>query len=460
MTAPRRIAVHGPASPAASCAASLALLVVASVVASVAAPPLRAQEPAAAARSAPSLAELHRLATERDARAQGITLQRAQSALRELTIRTERQRPVLAAEGLGQYQSDVPSLPIALPTGGTAPGPAHDSWDVRLNARQRLFDATVAPRLALERAQLAESESRLEVALFGVREAVTEAYFSALQLGAQAHELTLATTVLEEQLRGARERVAAGTALPSEADALEAEILRRRQAIAEVGSRRATALRILGDLTGVTLGPDDTLDLPALDAAVDAARARTDSLRARPEFAHFARARDALAAQERVVGARELPRVSAFGRVGYGRPGLNVLGDEFDAYWLAGVQVEWMPWTWGSARREREVLALQRRLVTTEEEAFADAVGRSALRDLGAIDHLQGLRAGDDAIIALRQRILDETAHRYREQVVPAAEYVARQTDLLLARLAAADHRMELARAQARLLTTLGLEAH
>ena len=34
----------------------------------------------------------------------------------------------------------------------------------------------------------------------------------------------------------------------------------------------------------------------------------------------------------------------------------KMLSDEFDAYWLAGLQVQWAPWTWGRTRREREVL--------------------------------------------------------------------------------------------------------
>jgi phage terminase Nu1 subunit (DNA packaging protein) len=43
---------------------------------------------------------------------------------------------------------------------------------------------------------------------------------------------------------------------------------------------------------------------------------------------------------------------------------------------------------------------------------------------------------------------------------VTAAEYVDRQTDVLEARIARARHRVERAQAQARFLTTIGLEVH
>lgn len=403
-----------------------------------------------------SLAELQRRAVESDPRARQAALLRSQSALREQSIRAER-LPALSIEGLAQYQSDVPSIPIALP-GVTPPSPAHDTYDARLAARQRLYDPALGARIGAERAQLAEAQARVRTPLHPLRQAVNDAYFAALLLQTQRGEIALAVTDLEAQLRVARERAAAGTALRGEANAVEAEVLRRRQVLAELDANRRAALDVLADLTGMPLDARDSLAPVALDEAVRAARARLPALGARPELEQFARTRDALAAQEAVVAARERPRVSAFARLGYGRPGLNVLSDAFDTYWLAGVQLEWTPLTWGTTRREREVLALQRELVETEEAAFRAQLARATVQDLATIDRLAGTLADDDRIIALRERILAEARARFAESVITSAEYVDRQTDLVNARLARALHRAELAQAQARLLTTLGLE--
>ncbi len=51
-----------------------------------------------------------------------------------------------------------------------------------------------------------------------------------------------------------------------------------------------------------------------------------------------------------------------------------------------------------------------------------------------------------------------ESAARFRESAITAAEYVDRQTDLLTARVTRGLHRVELAQARAAYLTTLGLE--
>jgi outer membrane protein TolC len=122
------------------------------------------------------------------------------------------------------------------------------------------------------------------------------------------------------------------------------------------------------------------------------------------------------------------------------------------------VQLQWSPWNWGARGRDQEVLALQRRIVSADEQAFVEQLQRAVTLESAAIERLETALALDDDILALRQRIVDETRARFEEAAVTSADYVNRQTELLSARIARALHRVELAEARARLLTTLGLE--
>jgi outer membrane protein TolC len=400
------------------------------------------------------LDDLQGAAASRDPRQRQFAYQRTASALRARSIAADR-LPGLTAEGMAQYQSDVTTIPIRLPN-ASVPTPPHDTYDGHVLAQERLVDPTIAPRLDAERATLAETEARLRTTVFGLRNEVNDAFFAAALAQSRAGEIATVIGDLEAQLRIAQSRVREGTALPSEAATIEAELLRRRQDQADLAASRRASLAILATLTGRALGDNDTLALPSLERAVAAGR---DSLpRARPEYAQFARARDLLAAQERVVTAQTRPRLSAFGRVGYGKPGLNFLNNKFDSYWLAGVQVQWAPWTWGSNEREREVLAIQREIVASDEEAFTETTRRAVERQLADIDRLEASLRTDDTIIALRARIERETRRRFEEAVVTSAEYVDRRNDLLGARLTRDTHEVELAQARARYLTTIGLE--
>ena len=403
------------------------------------------------------LGALHRNALEVDPRSRQADLLAAQTRLRLRSIGAER-LPTLSVESVAQYQSDVARIPLVLPGGVSLPSPPHDTYDARLVATQPLYDPGLGARRSVESAQLALAQSRVATSLYTVRQQVNDAFFAALRAQAQVGELEAAVTDLEAQLRVAASRVREGSALASEELAIRAELLQRRQLVAEWEVARLASLAVLSALTGVPADSASVLEAQELGDEVAQVRAAIGGVRARPEYEQFARSRALLERQERARSAQDRPRVSAFGRAGYGRPGLNPLDDKFDSYWLAGVQFQWNPWAWGTSRRDREVLALQREIVAADELAFTEQIRRGATQDLATIDRLESALATDDQIIVLRERIAEETRARVAEAAVTSAEYVDRQSNVLSARMTRAIHRVELAQARARLLTALGIE--
>ncbi len=417
--------------------------------------PLRAQQPAI---DTLSLDAAQTQAEAADPRGRQITLQSRQSELRLRSLAAT-WYPAFSVNGQGQYQSDVTRFGAALPPGIHIANQPHDTYDAHVNAQQSILDRSVAPRAALERAQLAESDAQVRAALFGLRQEVNDAFFTAASLQSRAAEVATAMLDLEARLRDARDRVRGGTALPSDTAILVATLLQRRQDSLQIAGDRRAALARLSDLVGRPVADGVRLDVPDLAPAVSRAAASVDEVRARPEYAQFSATRARLSTQEDVDAAQEKPKVSAFARWGYGRPGLNALNTSFETYWLAGVQVQWTPWTWGTVSRDREVLELQRDIVATNESAFSRQLRRAVENDLTTIARLDSTLAADDRIIALRELIEHETRVRFEEGVVTAADYSDRSTDLLSARLARAQHRVDLAQARAHFLTTLGLEA-
>lgn len=401
-----------------------------------------------------SLAALQDSAEAHHPRMRQMSLLARQSELRRRNIAGEL-LPAVAIESQAQYQSDVARVPLP-----GAPAPPHDTYDARVVVSQRLFDPSLAARRDLEGAQLAHSQAAVRSTLYAARPQVNDAFFGALRAQVQADELRASISAIDAQLAVAAARVREGAALPSEELALRAELLRRRQLLAEADIQRDAALEILASLTGITVDSSMRLALPELTEEWQRARAALagSPARSRPEYEQFDRSRDVLREQERARAAQDRPRASAFARGGYGQPGLNPLNDSFDSYWLAGLQVQWSPWNWGTTRRDREVLAAQRAIIATEEAAFTDQVLRAATLDRAAVERLEAAVRLDDEIIAAREQIATETRVRYGEGAVTSAEFVERQTQLLSARLTRALHRVELAQARARLLTTLGIE--
>jgi outer membrane protein TolC len=411
-----------------------------------------AQTPADSLR----LPALRAAATATDPRAAQMELLAAQSALRLRNINSDLM-PSLSVDGLAQYQSDVSRIGITVP-GINIPTPTKDTYDAKLSAQQRIYDPTISPRRAVERAQVAESQARVRTALYTLLDLVNSAFYTALRSQTQIAETETSLADLEAQLVVADARVKENSALPSESNILRAELLKRRQTVAEQQASRRTAIAVLSDLTGKSIDPNSPLAPPDLASETIEAKKAVASLRARPEYEQFARSREVLQQTERAQSAQDLPRLSAFGKVGYGRPGLNALSNTFDSYWLGGLQLRWTPWTWGTTARDRQITALQRQIVTTEERAFTAQLDRAIEQDVATIDRLESTLSEDDQIIALRENILSETRLRFAEAVITSADYVDRETDVLSARISRALHRVELSQARAHLLTTLGVE--
>jgi outer membrane protein TolC len=291
-----------------------------------------------------------------------------------------------------------------------------------------------------------------------LRQQVNDAFFAAAALQARAGALAATIEDLNARLREMTARVDEGTALGADAAAIEATLLQRQQDADDLQASRRAALDRLATLTGQPIVDADSLVLPDVAAAVVQARQSPATLRARPEYEQFARTRDRLVRQQELTAAQERPRLFTYGKVGYGKPGLNFAQSAFEAYAFGGVRLQWNAWTWGSGRREREALAIQQQIVAADEAAFARSLTTAIEGDQSAIDRLQRALAIDARILMLREQVDRATQIRLQEGVVTASDYLDRNAELLQARFARAGHEVELAQASAHLLTTLGLE--
>lgn len=406
--------------------------------------------PLAAQSDSLRLADLLAGLEKSDRRAAQLPMLREQSSLRTQSLDREL-LPSLSALATGQYVSDVPSI-------GGVPMVPYQQYDAYITVRQRLFDPSRGARRAVEDAQLDEAEARLRGLLWQQRQQVSDAFFTLIALDAERTTLSAGLAELETQRRLAATRLAAGASLASELALLDAELLRRRQTLDEIDANRSATRAVLGSLSGTSLGASSTLALPNVASRATEARLALDTLRARSEYAQFAGTRSVLAARATQLHRTDLPRLSAFARSGYGRPGINPLARDFQGYWIAGLQLEWTPQLWGATSRDAEVQQLQQRIVASEEAQFREQLLRSVQRDLAAMDRLERSLATDDEIVALHERVVAETRRRFAEGSVTAGELVDRETDLVTARTARELHRVRLAESRARFLITVGQE--
>jgi outer membrane protein TolC len=427
-------------------------------VAAVTFAPLVPLAPLATAQDTLSVERLQEAALTSDPRAQQRTLLRHATDLRQAVIRAER-LPQFEFNGQATHQSDVTRPTFNVPNFAVPEFPK-DRWQTTLDVEQRIYDGgELARRRELEEARHAESQAALDVSLYALRSEVNSAFFSAFLLAQRSAEYEVLVTDLDARLAAVRARVEAGTALTRDAAEIEAERMRASLQRDEASASRRASLAILADLVGHPIDTSAVLVLPTaepertLPANLDTVAA----LRRRPEFEQFLRSRSRLDREIAYASAENRPRLSAFGQAGVGLPGLDQFRTSSDAFWQAGVKVEWRPWTWRSAGRTAEAYRLEQDVVATEEKALGRSVARAVATNLEDIGRLKAALADDERIVALRTEVERQARAQYDEGVITTPDYVETRTDVLEARLTLDRHRVELAQARLSYLTTLGI---
>ena len=212
----------------------------------------------------------------------------------------------------------------------------------------------------------------MDVALYELRSEVNSAFYSAVLLDQRAHEFEALVEDLDARLAAVRARVDAGTALGRDAAEIEAELVRAQLRRDEAQASRRAALTILSDLVGTPVDTAAVLTLPdeAPELAAPSDPSSLAGLWQRPEFEQLRLSRLRLDREAQATSVENRPRIFAFGQSGLGLPGLDQFRRSTDAFWQAGIRLEWRPWTWRSAGRTAPALRLEQDVLTTEEAAW------------------------------------------------------------------------------------------
>jgi outer membrane protein TolC len=237
--------------------------------------------------------------------------------------------------------------------------------------------------------------------------------------------------------------------LSSELDQLLADLIRTDQLILELKSNRETVLAALSIMTGKPADQMQALELT--DETIP-----LDQPQQRPEMDLFARQNDLLTANSEILKKQRNPKVFGFGQAGYGKPGLNMLNNEFDTYYLVGVGFNWNVLDWKNTSRQRQVLKLQQEIVQSKQETFVRAIDIASDQQNKQISQLSELLKTDEQLIQVRERITKTSASKLENGILTMADYIQDLNAETTAKLTLETHRIQLKEAQVKLANIKG----
>ncbi len=407
------------------------------------------------------LETVRKMAAQRDPRSLQPQLLAVASQLKLENLRAQR-LPQLSISAQATIQNEVPTINFG--SMGVA-GPPLDQYRVQAEVDWLLFSGGRLQREATaELARLDENLAGVSTMLHALREGATETYFAILLFQARADALYLAAEDLRARLVLVQTQVRDSVALPADAAALEAEFIQLNQQVDEAEASRQAAMAVLSGLINLEIPSNTVLALPELSEMVATApvpqnvpnEAELTKITT-PDLERLMYRQNRLEAESRVVSTRLLPQVSVFGQAGLGRPGpFNFLSDKVNEFGLAGVRLRWSILDWGQTRRNAQLLKQQSAITAQDADAVRRRIVRDIQDDQAVILRLMNTIADDERLLALREQVLEVARHQLEEGVLLPAHYADRVTDLASARLTAQRHNIELALAEARLLSALG----
>jgi len=362
--------------------------------------------------------------------------------------------PEMMLNGQVHYQSDVTKTPfqdVALPGIGTIPTVSKDWYKITLDVNQVIYDGSLTNRQKnIEEINLQIDQQNVDIELYKVKERVNLFYFNVIVLRENIRVIELHKEILTAKLKDIESGIKNGTILASNADILKAEIIQIEQTLAELNIGIQASINILNELTGLELSKSTQLIEP--DVSIDL----NSYLNNRPEFYLFTLHQNKLEASKKVIGSKLIPRLYAFGQAGYGRPGYDMLSNNFEDFYMIGARLNWNIWDWNKSGKEKEILDLQSKIIDAQKETFDKNIRIDLQNKISEIRKVEEMISRDVQIIELREKISKSSSSQLDNGVITSTEYLTELNAESKSKLDLQTHKIQLLKAKLDYKSTLG----
>lgn len=359
--------------------------------------------------------------------------------------------PQINVNAQATWQSEVTEVPIRIP-GFQLDALSKDQYRAVADVSQLLYDGgatRLQKDLNIIKALLTEEE--VNVGMQILKEKINHLYLNALLLNEQRKLQALVLSDLDAGLKKVEAQVENGTAFRSNLALLQSEKLKVQQRDAELFEEKQGLIATLSLLTGKPLPANTDLLMPgAIIMEVDNLELN------RPELQLYHLQDSLTLQQERAIDTRLKPRLSLFANGGYGRPGLNMLKNEFAPFVTTGVRIQWNLGALYTQKKDRELNEIARQGIQAEQENFIMQTQSQLVQQQAAIRKYKRTIETDNQIIALKKQVKESAKAQLDNGVITASDYLREVHAEDQARQSLALHQIQLIQATIQYQTISG----
>jgi outer membrane protein TolC len=358
--------------------------------------------------------------------------------------------PQLTISGQATYQSDVTSVPVTIP-GIKIEEPSKDQYKIQAELSQLVYDGgNTAAQKNVQNANALVEDQKAEVELYKVKDRINQLYLGILFLDEQLKQVELVKKDVQLGIQKVEAQVKNGTAFRSSQLTLEAELMKNDQRAIELKSNRKGLVDVLSLFINRSLPATVQLEMPVVPVST------AQETIVRPELKLYNYQDNLFKVQNQLISSKNRPRTSLFVQGGYGRPALNMLKNEFELFYIAGVRLNWGLGGLYTSKKERELLLVNQKMVNVQKELFMLNTNTQLKQQQAELDKLQQLIQSDRQIIGIRTQVKEAANAQLTNGVISANDYLREVNAEDQARLTLIAHQLQLIQAQINYRTLSG----
>ncbi len=324
--------------------------------------------------------------------------------------------PQFNVAGQATYQSAVTGFPITLPN-IDVPTLSKDQYKFYGEVSQSITDLfTVKDQKEYINANSEIETQKIEVELYKLRERINNLYFGILLIDAQIQQTELLKKDIQNGIEKANVAITNGVALKSTADNLKAELLKANQRTIELKATRKGYADMLALFIGKPIDENTNLEKPQRQLPTYTIN--------RPELRLFDLQKKSFDVQEKLITAKNMPRVSLFFQGGVGRPGLNMLNPDFAGYYIGGLRLNWNITGFYTYKDEKKILTNNQSAIDIQRETFLFNTNLTLKQQNADITKMQELIETDKSIITLRESVKTTTQNQLTYGTATTNDYL------------------------------------
>ena len=354
--------------------------------------------------------------------------------------------PKIDLNAQATYQSDVIGLPAALPGVNSL---NKDQYRATLDVNQLIYNGGIIEANAkLKQAQTKTQQQQVALTIYALKNRINQYFFSILLLQEKKKLLESKDELLISKVKEVKVGVKYGAILPTSELVLEAERFKIKQQVTEINFENAKMLESLAQLTYAEINSTTILEAPTSEIKSE------NGLR--PELVFFELQNEQIESSKSVLAKSNSPKLYAFGQAGYGNPGLNMLDNSFQPFYIVGLKTSWNILDWGKVKKERKALDVAQELVQTEKENF-ELNNKLELQQLDKdIKKMKELLKSDLEIIQIHEKIVKSADAQMKNGVITTSDYLTEVIRLFEAKNNLAQHQVTLKLAQSNYQVSTG----